>query len=77
YSHFCPGGARAQQVTAGSGSSIGRKGMIYGAKVMAAAGIRLMEDRELREKAWEEFRRETEGASYHCPVPEELPIPNH
>ncbi len=65
------------QVTACSGSSVGRKGMIYGAKVMAAAGIRLMEDRELREKAWEEFRRETEGASYHCPVPEELPIPNH
>lgn len=64
------------QATACAGSSIGRKGMHYGAKAMAMSGIRLLEDSELRQKAQEEFQKDTGGKSaYHCPIPEELKIP--
>lgn len=59
------------QVTACSGSEVGKRGMIYGAKAMAAAGVRLLTDRELQMRAREEFLRETGGEKYRCPVPEE------
>lgn len=64
------------QATACAGSSIGRKGMHYGAKAMAMSGIRLMEDGELRAKAQEEFLRDTGGREmYRCPIPAEMDIP--
>ena len=51
-------------VTACAGSSIGRKGMIYAAKVMAETGLRLMKDRELREKVKESFKKSAGGRKY-------------
>lgn len=56
------------QVTACSGSSMGRKGMIYAARVLAAAGVRLLEEPELLAAAREEFLKETQGQTYVCPV---------
>lgn len=56
------------QVTACSGSSLGKKGMIYGAKVMAAAGVMILEDPELLRRAKEEFTREMGGGRYVCPI---------
>lgn len=63
------------QVTACAGSGIGRKGMLYGARAMAAAGVRLLSDEKLRKRAEEEFLRETEGEEYRCPIPEDADCP--
>lgn len=56
------------QVTACSGSSVGRKGMIYAAKTMAAAGVMLFENPKLLQEAQKEFLKEMNGESYVCPV---------
>lgn len=56
------------QVTACSGSSLGKKGMIYGAKVMAAAGVMILENPELLLQAKAEFEMEMGGEGYVCPV---------
>lgn len=56
------------QVTACSGSSCGKKGMIYGAKVMAAAAAELMQNKELLEKARAEFKENMDGETYVCPI---------
>lgn len=61
------------QVTACSGCSIGEKGMLYGAKAMAAAGLGLFLDETLRAHAKNEFDAELNGEEYRCPVPEESP----
>jgi aminobenzoyl-glutamate utilization protein B len=63
-------------VVAASGSSIGRKGMLYGAKVMAATGYDLLTDPKLLEKAREDFKEMTRGVPYQ-PLAEgiELPVP--
>jgi aminobenzoyl-glutamate utilization protein B len=60
------------QFTACTGSSIGQKGMIHAAKIMARFGIRLLEDPEVLDKAKEEFLKETVGSTYQCPIPKEL-----
>lgn len=64
------------QATACAGSPIGRKAMHYGAKAMAMAGIRLMESEELREKAMDEFLKDTGGRdNYCCPIPADMELP--
>ena len=56
--------------------SIGEKGMLYGAKVLAATAVKLAEDPELVKKAQEEFKNEYEGQDLpECPIPKEIPIP--
>lgn len=57
------------QETAFSGSSIGMKGMLTAAKVMALACIRTMEQPELIEAAKKELLRKN-GGSYLCPLPD-------
>ena len=59
-----------------AGSSIGHKGMLYGAKVMADAAGRLLRDPGLIKKAQEEFQKESKGASYVCPIPDDVPVPH-
>ena len=63
------------QITACAGNSIGEKGMIYGAKVLAATAIKMVEQPELVEKAKAEFAEKMKGKGYNCPIPKEVPIP--
>ena len=63
------------QITSCAGMSIGEKGMLYGAKVLAATAVKLAEDPELVKKAQEEFKTNMKGKTYKCPIPKEIPIP--
>ncbi len=62
-------------VTACSGHSIGEKGMLYGAKVMAATAVLLAERPELMEKIRAEFDEAVKREPYVCPIPASFPIP--
>lgn len=62
------------QITACSGHSIGEKGMMYAAKILARAAAALMSEPELVIRAAEEFCLETSGRPYRCPLPPELQI---
>ncbi|MGI5888554.1 MAG: amidohydrolase [Oscillospiraceae bacterium] len=61
-------GGHSWMITACSGSSIGMKGMIRAAKVMAAGAYYLIEHPELQEAAKKEFEKNMAGTSYECPV---------
>ena len=63
------------QITACAGMSIGYKGMLYGAKVMAAASAKFYEDKGLVEKAKAEFDEAMHGRTYKCPIPMDVPVP--
>lgn len=63
------------QLTACSGHSIGEKGMLYGAQVMAASAVRLLEEPYLIEKAKDEFEKQSKAEPYVCPITGELAIP--
>lgn len=63
------------QVTACSGSSFGKKGMVYAAKAMAAAGAYLIREPKLLEEAKKEFKREMGQEKYVCPISEEVEKP--
>lgn len=63
------------QITACAGMSIGMKGMLYGAKVMAATAMKMAEDPEIIAKAKEEFAKQMNGKTYKCPIPKEIPVP--
>jgi aminobenzoyl-glutamate utilization protein B len=63
------------QVTACSGMSIGHKGMLYAAKVMALAGLDLATDPEQLKAARDEWREATKDNPYQCPVPEGIEPP--
>ncbi len=58
-----------------AGSSIGEKGMIYAAKVMAMFGSKVLNNPEIVEKAKKEFNTSMKGKSYKCPIPDEIPVP--
>jgi aminobenzoyl-glutamate utilization protein B len=58
------------QVVASSGSSIGSKGMLYAAKVMALTGLDLLTRPDVLAEAQAEFRRVTGGRRYISPIPE-------
>lgn len=73
-SNFAADG-HAWQDTASFGSTIGLKGMIYGANVLALAGLRLVQNPELVKAARAEFAESMHGEHYHCPIPEDVPIP--
>lgn len=63
------------QITSCAGMSIGEKGMLYGAKILAAAAVKLVENPELVKKAKEEFDASMKGKSYKCPIPMDIPVP--
>lgn len=73
YNLAAPG--HSWQVTACSGMSIGMKGMLYGAKVMAASAMKLVNEPKLLEEAKEEFKKQMNGRTYKCPIPKEIPVP--
>jgi aminobenzoyl-glutamate utilization protein B len=58
--------------TATSGMSIGHKGMIYGAKIMAVSAMDLIADPEHLRKAREEFEKATKDRPYKTPMPDDL-----
>ena len=51
-----------------SGHSIGHKGMLAAAKVLAASTLDLLTDKELLQKAKEEYEQATEGKEYKSPI---------
>ena len=57
-----------QNVSCG-GTSIGDKGLLYAAKVLAGAAMDLYEDPGLIGKAKVEFEKRTEEDGYLCPIP--------
>lgn len=65
------------QIVSSSGGSIGLKGMVYAAKILAATGVRLAENPDLVKKAKEEFDAMMAGESYICPIPEGMEIPKN
>ncbi len=73
YNLAAPG--HSWQITACAGMSIGHKGMLFGSKVLAAAGLELVENPAIIEKAKAEFVEKMHGRTYNCPIPKEVPIP--
>jgi aminobenzoyl-glutamate utilization protein B len=60
---------------AGSAHSIGHKSLIFASKVIANSGLDILMDKRLREKAWEEHKRRTQGKMYETPIPEGMKPP--
>lgn len=73
YSIGAPG--HSWLVAACLGRSIGQKGMLYGSKVTALAGLRLLTEPERVLKAQDEFRESMQGRTYECMMPADLPAP--
>ncbi|MBQ7059764.1 MAG: amidohydrolase [Firmicutes bacterium] len=85
--HICPGyqvhectapsltPGHSWMMTSASGSSIGLKGMLRAAKVMACAAYELMTDKEKLDDAKAEFRETMGSEAYECPVDETIPWP--
>ena len=63
------------QVTACSGSTIGEKGMIYAAKVMALFALKVLTNPEAVSTAKAEFDESTAGRPYVCPIPDDVAAP--
>lgn len=62
------------QITACAGHTIGQKGMIYGAHVLADAAMKLYRDAGLMQRVQEEFQKNN-IEEYICPIPDEIPVP--
>ncbi len=56
-------------VTATGAMSIGHKGMLHAAKVMALTGAEFILDPALLQRAKDEFAESTKGRPYQCPIP--------
>lgn len=67
--------AHSWQFASCAGSSIGEKGMIYAAKVMAMFGSKVLNNTEIVHKAKDEFNKSMKGRTYKCPIPDEIPTP--
>ena len=64
----------AWPVVACSGTSMGHRGMIHAARVLAAMTVNLFEDETARQAIRAEFRRKTEGFSpYRLLIPDGPP----
>ncbi|MEX0285792.1 MAG: amidohydrolase [Paracoccaceae bacterium] len=63
-----------QMVAQGKGAPALR-GMVHAAKVMAATGLDVMQDPDLRSRAWDDLRARTGPDGYVCPIPEEAEPP--
>jgi aminobenzoyl-glutamate utilization protein B len=73
FNYAAPG--HSWQRTACSGHSIGFKGMIYGAQVMAASAMKMLENPEHIEAAKKEFAEKMNGRSYKSYLPEDASAP--
>ena len=68
-------GGHSWQVTACCGSSIGIKGMLYGARTLALAAVRAVEQPDIIRAAKAEFAASMGEKVYQCPIPDDLPVP--
>lgn len=59
-------------VTATGAMSIGHKGMMHAARVMATTAAEFIENPELLAKAKAEFEESTKGREYVCPIPADV-----
>ncbi|ANY67095.1 amidohydrolase [Paenibacillus sp. BIHB 4019] len=57
------------QVVAQGASSIGHKGMLHAAKVMAMTGLEALQSPELIAEAKAELKERLQGGAYECPIP--------
>ncbi|MBN2289720.1 MAG: amidohydrolase [Candidatus Glassbacteria bacterium] len=64
------------QVVSCSGSQTGFKGMLTGARVLAGAGVDLLQQPKWIERAREDFVKKLAGRTYQCGVPDSLPPPH-
>jgi aminobenzoyl-glutamate utilization protein B len=64
-------------IVSSSGSSVGVKGMIVAAKVLAASGIDILTDKAVVEQARREFAESTKGCTYKSALPagQKPPVP--
>jgi len=67
--------AHSWGVVASGGMSIGHKGMMYAAKVMAHSAIELYANPERLQAVREEFEAATSATSYICPIPSDKKPP--
>jgi aminobenzoyl-glutamate utilization protein B len=65
----CPGHSWGN--VASAGMSIGHKGMMHAAKIMAVTAVELYSNPEHLEAIWREFKLQTAGKPYVCPIPED------
>ncbi len=63
------------QIAACSGHSIGYKGMLFGAQVLAVSAAKLYENPELVLQAKKEFDEAMAGREYICPIPDDVTPP--
>lgn len=73
YNYAAPG--HSWQRTACSGHSIGFKGMIYGAQVMAATAVKMLENPEHIEAAKKEFLINMKDQKYKCNLQPDMTVP--
>lgn len=59
------------QYVAQAGMEIGERGMIQAGKILAEAGLKIMTDADLRERARQEFEERTGGRPYQSAMPPE------
>jgi aminobenzoyl-glutamate utilization protein B len=64
-------------IVAASGTSIGHKGMMHAAKIMAVAALDLYADSRHLQRARSEFDSATSGRPYESPLPEALRPPQY
>ena len=64
-------------VTAAAGMSIGHKGMLHAAKIMALAAMDVITKPEVLKQAQDEFKALTGGQKYRCPLPDYVPAPRY
>jgi len=62
--------------TASHGTSLGFKGAVTAAKVLALTGFDLLTDAELRKQAKADFDKRTEGYTYKSPIPDFIKEPS-
>lgn len=60
------------QYVACNNTSIAHKGVIYAGQVLAGSAIDLLENPEKVKLAKEEFIKNLDGRTYHCPIPDEV-----
>jgi aminobenzoyl-glutamate utilization protein B len=57
------------QIVAQGKMGIGQRGMLYAGKVMALSALEFMQNKDIREKAKEEFKQKRAAANYISPIP--------
>ena len=67
--------AHSWGVVASGGMSIGHKGMMYAAKVMAQSAIELFSDPDRLQQVRDEFEEAVSRTAYVCPIPDDKEPP--